>query len=132
MNVATTIAEFRTLRAELEEPVGFVPTMGCLHEGHLSLVRAAGNRSAAVVASAFVNPSQFAPSEDLASYPRDLERDFALLDAEGVDLVLAPTNDEMYPEGYDTWVTVDELTRRLEAALARKRPANPVFNAAAS
>jgi len=116
MDVATTIAEFRRLRAELEEPVGFVPTMGYLHEGHLSLVRAARERSASLVASIFVNPSQFAPSEDLAAYPRDLDRDLALLESEGVCLVFAPSAEEMYPEAYDTWVDVEKLTERLEGA----------------
>ena len=116
MDVATTIAAYRALRAELPEPVGFVPTMGFLHEGHLSLVREARKRSASAVASVFVNPSQFAPSEDLAAYPRDLERDLSLLEAEGVDLVFVPTADEMYPEAFDSWVAVENLTKRLEGA----------------
>jgi pantoate--beta-alanine ligase len=116
MDVATTIAEYRRLRSELPEPVGFVPTMGYLHEGHLSLVREARAQAASVVASIFVNPSQFAPSEDLDSYPRDLERDLKLLEAEGADVVFQPTTGEMYPEGFDTWVNVEELTKRLEGA----------------
>jgi len=116
VNVATSIPEYRLLRAELPGLVGFVPTMGYLHEGHLSLVREARARSTSVVASIFVNPSQFAPSEDLAAYPRDLDRDFAFLEAEDVDLVFAPTAEEMYPETFDTWVEVNDLTKHLEGA----------------
>jgi len=91
--------------------------MGYLHEGHLSLARLARSSCESVVASIFVNPTQFAPTEDLAAYPRDLDRDLALLEAEGVDLVLAPSsNDEFYPSGYDTWVDVGGITQRLEGA----------------
>ena len=117
MDVATTLSEFRAERAQLEEPVGLVPTMGYLHEGHLSLARLARSSCVSVVASIFVNPTQFAASEDLASYPRDFDRDLELLDKEGVDLVLAPSsNDEFYPTGYDTWVDVAGITQRLEGA----------------
>ena len=116
MDVVGTIEAYRKLRTDLPEPVGFVPTMGYLHEGHLSLVREARARSASVVASIFVNPSQFAPSEDLAAYPRDLDRDVAFLEAEGVDLIFHPATEEMYPEGFDTWVNVEELAQRLEGA----------------
>jgi len=117
MNVATTLSEFRKLRARLKEPVGFVPTMGYLHDGHLSLARLARSSCDSVIASIFVNPTQFAPTEDLAAYPRDLDRDLALLEAEGCDLVLAPSdNDEFYPAGYDTWVDVAGITQKLEGA----------------
>jgi len=117
MNVARTISAFRRLRAKLPKPVGFVPTMGYLHEGHLSLVRRARASCPSVVASIFVNPSQFAPTEDLAAYPRDLERDVALLEKENVDLVLAPQDSHaFYPAGYCTWVDIEDLTSRLEGA----------------
>ena len=98
-------------------PLGLVPTMGALHEGHLALVRRARVENATVAVSIFVNPTQFGPQEDLASYPRDLERDFALLEAEGVDLVYAPTPEEVYPPGFDTWVEPGALAERLEGAV---------------
>ena len=116
MNVVKTIADYRALRTGIAEPVGFVPTMGYLHDGHLSLVKEAGARSASVVASIFVNPSQFAPTEDLAAYPRDLDRDLSLLEDEGADLVFVPDAAEMYPQGYDTWIDAEKLTQRLEGA----------------
>ena len=95
-------------------PLGLVPTMGALHEGHLALVRRARGENAAVAVSIFVNPTQFGAGEDLATYPRDMERDLALLEAEGVDLVYAPTPEEVYPPGFDTWVEPGELGNRLE------------------
>jgi pantoate--beta-alanine ligase len=90
--------------------------MGFLHQGHLSLVRRAKNECASTAVSIFVNPTQFGPGEDLSTYPENLERDLQLLAAEGVALVWAPTRDQMYPPGYQTWVTVDEITQPLEGS----------------
>ena len=114
MKTTITIPETRMERSLLPSPVGFVPTMGYLHEGHISLVKAAKAECASVIASIFVNPTQFGPSEDLAKYPRDLPRDLALLEAAGVNLVWTPTTEVMYPAGFQTWVEVEGLTRRLE------------------
>jgi pantoate--beta-alanine ligase len=119
MKVVKTLAELSAARKELSEPVGFVPTMGYLHEGHLSLVHASKSECASTAASIFVNPTQFGPKEDLSKYPRDLERDLALLEAEGVDLVWTPDEPVMYPPGFQTWVTVEEVTVPLEG---KQRP----------
>ena len=97
-------------------PLGLVPTMGALHEGHLELVRRARAENETVVVSIFVNPTQFGANEDLATYPRDMERDLGLLEAEGVDLVYAPAAAEVYPPGFDTWVEPGALAERLEGA----------------
>jgi pantoate--beta-alanine ligase len=112
----STIDELRRERRRLESPVGFVPTMGYLHEGHLSLVRLARKANASVVVSIFVNPTQFGPKEDLATYPRDVPRDLALLEQEGTYIAFVPTAEEMYPEGFSTWVEVGTVTERLEGA----------------
>jgi len=94
--------------------VGFVPTMGALHEGHLSLIRAAQQQCAPVIASIFVNPTQFGPNEDLTKYPRQMEADRAALEALRVDYLFAPTAKEMYPDGFRTYVQVEGLSERLE------------------
>lgn len=99
--------------------VGLVPTMGALHEGHISLVRAAKSRCAFVVVSIFVNPTQFGPNEDLAKYPRTFEADRQKLEAEGIDLLFAPPAEEMYPPGAVTFVTVEGISERLDG---RSRP----------
>ncbi len=103
MERATSIAELRRWRAG-KTSVGFVPTMGYLHEGHLSLVRRCRAENERTVVSIFVNPLQFGPREDFASYPRDLERDAAMLEREGVDLLFCPSPEEMYPGGFDVAV----------------------------
>jgi pantoate--beta-alanine ligase len=113
--VCRTIAETRAALARRRSgSVGLVPTMGSLHEGHLSLLRAARAECETVVMSLFVNPAQFAVSADLRSYPRDEARDLELAREIGVDLVFAPSTEEMYPDGFQTWVEVTELGSRLE------------------
>ena len=99
--------------------VGLVPTMGALHEGHLSLVRAAREQCDAVAVSIFVNPTQFGPSEDLSKYPRQFDRDCQLLENEGVEILFAPRVEEMYPHGAVTWVQVEGLSEKLDG---RSRP----------
>ena len=117
MIVAHTIAEARAALRDLPRPLGFVPTMGALHAGHLSLVEAAQARCARVAASVFVNPTQFGRGEDFDKYPRDEARDLRLLEEAGVAVVFAPTADEMYPEGFATSVHVGgALTESLEGA----------------
>jgi pantoate--beta-alanine ligase len=115
MNVVRTIAETRAaLASHRTGSVGLVPTMGSLHEGHLALLRAARAENDTVVMSLFVNPAQFGDTADLARYPRDEARDLDLARDEGVDLVFAPSTDEIYPRGFQTWVDVTELGAILE------------------
>jgi pantoate--beta-alanine ligase len=116
MMVVTTLEELDAALRLLDGRLGLVPTMGYLHEGHVSLARRARNECQSVVVSIFVNPTQFGPNEDLAKYPRDLERDLRLLDAADVDLVWTPTAEVMYPSGYQTWVEVQKVTLPLEGA----------------
>ena len=122
MKICNTIRDIRTASRAARRTgmrLGLVPTMGALHEGHLSLIRAAKASCQVVVASIFVNPTQFGPNEDLARYPRPFERDRELLENEGVDLLFAPSVDEMYPSGAVTWVTAEELSAKLDG---RSRP----------
>ncbi len=114
MQVAATVLEMRALRRAMDGAVGLVPTMGFLHEGHLSLVRAARERDEHVVVSIFVNPTQFGPNEDFERYPRDQERDLALLRKERVDIVFLPSVAEIYPDGASTFVEVGDVTEMLE------------------
>ncbi|NHZ71776.1 MAG: pantoate--beta-alanine ligase [Aquificales bacterium] len=117
MKVTGDIKQIRAIR--WQDPAitwGLVPTMGYLHEGHLSLVRRALAENDRVMVTIYVNPTQFAPTEDLSSYPRDLERDMSLLQELGTDVVFTPSDDVMYPEGFQTVVNVEEVTKVLEGA----------------
>jgi len=116
MKIIDKIDAMKKLRRRLAEPVGLVPTMGYLHEGHLALVRQARAENPSVVVSIFVNPTQFGPQEDFDSYPRDTRRDLALLAKEGTDVVFMPSVAEMYPEPFDSWIEVGKVTERLEGA----------------
>ena len=116
MQTLTTNTSTTQVISACPRPLGLVPTMGALHEGHLALVRRARAENATVAVSIFVNPTQFGENEDLSTYPRDMERDLELLEAEGVDLVYAPVLEEVYPPGFDTWIEPGALAERLEGA----------------
>ena len=117
MRSASNLDELHSVRISLDGTVGFVPTMGYLHEGHLSLIRRAKEECNHIVVSIFVNPTQFGPKEDLSKYPRDLERDLSLIEPLGVDLAWMPSAEIMYPKGYQTWVEVEAITSPLEGAV---------------
>jgi pantoate--beta-alanine ligase len=117
MKLDHTLSDLRKSISTLPRPLGLVPTMGYLHEGHIALVRRARAECASVGVSIFVNPTQFGPNEDLARYPRDLERDLGMLKDAGVDVIWAPEPKEVYPDGYQTYINVENVAVPLEGAV---------------
>jgi pantoate--beta-alanine ligase len=116
MRIIETITEMKEARKQIVEPLGFVPTMGYLHEGHIAGVKRAREDNPVVAVSIYVNPKQFGPAEDFESYPRDTERDLSMLEKENTDIVFMPSSTEMYPANYDSWVEVGEISHHLEGA----------------
>ncbi len=116
MKIIEKIADMRQVRLKLAEPVGFVATMGYFHEGHLALVRRARAENLSLAVSIFVNPTQFGPQEDFKQYPRDPQRDLALLEKEKTDIVFMPSVAEMYPVQFNSWIEMSKVTERLEGA----------------
>lgn len=117
MQIIRSVPEMQALAEALRaqgQLIGLVPTMGALHEGHLTLIRTAAGRADAVVVTIFVNPTQFAPNEDFNKYPRELEADVAKCEAAGADYVFAPPNEEIYPKGYSTYITEEHVAKPLE------------------
>jgi pantoate--beta-alanine ligase len=117
MQIIQTVAEMKKVRRSLKGSVGFVPTMGYLHEGHLTLVRRSRQDNDHTIVSIFVNPTQFGPNEDFDRYPRDYPRDFAMLEKAQTNFIFQPAPSEIYPEGFNTWVEVQKVTEVLEGAI---------------
>lgn len=117
LKIIKSISGMKKYRSTLRGTVGFIPTMGYLHKGHLSLVQRAKKENDHVIVSIFVNPKQFGPNEDLQSYPRDTKRDIQMLETAGTDTLFLPTVKDMYPNGYGTYINVQDITTRLEGEI---------------